>query len=108
MENINDTLLINIDLSSESETSMIEVVTHIGTVRTVLNTFRGDDAHLIYKTLVNKHQQEALLGIIRVGPPKAAAPKIIEYEPIEIVIDYINPEEETQLDDRDSESNTPQ
>ena len=56
MEKINDTLLINIDIGSDNgELSLVEVVTHIGTVRTVLNAFIGDDAELIYKVLVSKH-----------------------------------------------------
>lgn len=63
MEKINDTLLINIDIGSDNgDLSVVEVVTHIGTVRTVLNTFIGKDAELIYQTLVNKHAQKVLLA----------------------------------------------
>jgi len=55
MGRINDTILVNIDLAEDTNESIVEVVTHIGTTRTVLNIFRGDHAELIYQTLINKH-----------------------------------------------------
>lgn len=61
MEKINDTLLIGIDIGADNgDLSIVEVITHVGTVRTVLNTFVGDDAELIYKVLTNKYDKSYL------------------------------------------------
>ena len=56
MENINDTLLVTINLSAESlMESTVEVVAYMADHRNVVNIFRGEDAELIYKTLINKY-----------------------------------------------------
>lgn len=56
MENINDTLLVTINLSAESPyESTVEVVAYMADHRNVINIFRGEDAELIYKTLINKY-----------------------------------------------------
>lgn len=54
MENINETLLVSIDLSSTEE-SKIEIVTYMGQHRTIINTFKGKDAELFYKTIFSKN-----------------------------------------------------
>lgn len=61
MEKINDTLLISIDIGADNgDLSIVEVITHVGTVRTVINTYIGDDAELIYKVLTNKYDKSYL------------------------------------------------
>lgn len=52
MEDIHDTLLVNINLSStESE---VEIVTYFGQHRAIVNTFKGKDAELFYNTILSK------------------------------------------------------
>ena len=63
MENINDTLLVTINLSAESpDESTVEVVAYMADHRNVINIFRGEDAELIYKTLINKYLRKEYLA----------------------------------------------
>ncbi len=56
MESVNDTLLVTINLSAESpDESTVEVVAYMADRRNIINIFRGEDAELIYKTLINKY-----------------------------------------------------
>jgi len=55
--NINDTLLVTINLS-DIEESTVEVVTYLGQYRDVINVFRGSEAELIYKSLMNVNKQQ--------------------------------------------------
>ena len=59
---INDTLLVTINLS-DTEESTVEVVTYLSQYRDIINVFKGPDAELLYKTLmqVNKKQLKAYL-----------------------------------------------
>jgi len=70
MENINDTLLVNINLSSTEE-STIEIVTYMGQHRAVINTFRGKDAELFYKTILSRNMDyEKLSRLSEVSIPE--------------------------------------
>lgn len=63
MENINDTLLVTINLSAESpDESTVEVVAYMADHRNIINIFRGEDAELIYKTLINKYLRKEYLA----------------------------------------------
>jgi len=53
--NVNDTLLVTINLSDNIEDSTVEVITYLDQYREIINIFRGPDAEVVYKTLINEH-----------------------------------------------------
>lgn len=53
MDVINDTIMVNINLEPDQDDSIVEVVSYIGSMRSVLNIFRGQDAHDMYHILMN-------------------------------------------------------
>lgn len=99
MENINDTLLVTINLSASSlDESTVEVVTYLGQHRDVINIFRGEDAELIYKTLINRYLiKEHLAKLPLMSNPSS----MMNEQTLEDLLSDVN------TDDR-SEETTPQ
>lgn len=70
MHNIDDSVIINFNLREDLMESHAEVVTHIGALRTVINTFKGQDAITLYTGLMGKNavtfdeEVKRLLGIV--------------------------------------------
>lgn len=83
MEHISDTLLVSIELVAQTEESVVEVVTHLGQTRNVINVFRGADAELIYRTLINKRLIEAHVEKLKSLPNTSTGIRLFNSEPPE-------------------------
>lgn len=55
MHNVDDSVIINFNLREDLMESHAEVITHIGSLRTVVNTFKGQDAITLYTGLMGKN-----------------------------------------------------
>lgn len=70
MHNVDDSVIINFNLREDLMESHAEVITHIGSLRTVVNTFKGQDAVTLYTGLMGKNavtfdeEVKRLLGIV--------------------------------------------
>lgn len=65
MDVINDTIMVNINLEDCQDDSIVEVVSYIGSMRSVLNIFRGQDAHDMYHILMNPNLLKVHKDIIK-------------------------------------------
>lgn len=70
MHNVDDSIIINFNLREDTMESVAEVVTHIGALRTVMNTFTGQDAITLYTGLLGQSavtiddEVRRILGIV--------------------------------------------
>ena len=70
MHNVDDSVIINFNLRENLTESYAEVVTHIGALRKVVNTFKSQDAITLYTGLMGKNavtfdeEVQRLLSII--------------------------------------------
>lgn len=94
MHNIDDSVIINFNLREDLTESHAEVVTHIGALRTVVNTFKGQDAITLYTGLMGKNavtfndEVQRLLGIVSPSEHyENMFNKPIEYSPTNPMID---------------------
>ena len=95
MHNIDDSVIINFNLREDLMESHAEVITHIGAMRKVVNTFKGQDAITLYTGLMGKNavtfdeEVKRLLGIV--SPSEHYYPNMVntpvEYSPLKPTID---------------------
>lgn len=70
MPNINASVIVNFNLRDDIQESSAEVVNHIGALRTVMNTFTGQDAITLYTGLLGQtavtidDEVRRILGIV--------------------------------------------
>ena len=94
MHNVDDSIIINFNLRGYTMESVAEVITHIGALRTVVNTFKGQDAVTLYTGLMGKNavtfndEVQRLLGIVSPSYHyENMFNKPIEYSPTKPTID---------------------
>lgn len=70
MPNINASVIVNFNLRDDIQESSAEVVNHIGALRTIMNTFTGQDAITLYTGLLGQtavtidDEVRRILGIV--------------------------------------------
>ena len=94
MPNINTSVIVNFNLRDDIQESSAEVVNHIGALRTVMNTFTGQDAITLYTGLLGQtavtidDEVRRILGIVSPSEHyENMFNKPIEYLPMKPTID---------------------